>query len=88
MTTFSMLSISNGVIFYKNWILHSKHSNYLVKCLVVICMLKATTGRVRLFAICTIIDILKYENTKQYMYKTNYVLLHHSRTYTNVYITI
>ena len=25
-------------------------------------------------------------NTKQYIYKTEYVLLHHSRTFTNVYI--
>ena len=27
-------------------------------------------------------------NTKQYMYKTNYALIHHSRTYNKVYIGI
>ena len=34
------------------------------------------------------IDIFQICNTKQCMYKTKYVLLHHSRTYTNVYIGI
>ena len=51
---------------------------------------RANTGRVRLFAICQIYysRYISMCSTKQYMYKTKYALIHHSRTYTNVYIGI
>ena len=54
-----------------------------------ICMLKASTGLVCLFAICTtFIYYIPICNTKQYIYQTNYAVLSHSRTYNNVYISI
>ena len=57
-----------------------------VECLIVFCLLKANTGRASLlFAQFSSIPIC---NTKQYIYKTNYARLTHSRTYSSVYIGI
>ena len=54
-----------------------------------VCMLKASTGLVCLFAICTaFIYYIPICNTKQYIYQTKYAVLCHSRTYNNVYISI
>ena len=60
-----------------------------VECLGRVCMLKASTGLVCLFAICTtFIYYIPICNTKQYIYQTKYAVLCHSRTYNNVYISI
>ena len=54
-----------------------------------VCMLKASTGLVCLFAICTtFIYYISICNTKQYINQTQYAVLCHSRTYNNVYISI
>ena len=50
-----------------------------------VCMLKASTGLVCLFAICTtFIYYIPICNTKQYNYQTKYAVLCQSRTYNNV----
>ena len=51
-----------------------------------VCMLKASTGLVCLFTFYTIFIYIPISNTKQYIYHTKYTVLHHSRTYNNVYI--
>ena len=54
-----------------------------------VCMLKASTGLVCLFAICTtFIYYIPICNTKQYTDQTKYAVLCHSRTYNNLYICI
>ena len=51
-----------------------------------VCMLKASTGLVWVFAICTTFIYIPICNTKQCIYQTKYAVLYHSRTYNNVYI--
>ena len=55
-----------------------------------VCMLKASTGLVCLFAICStfVYTSIPICNTKQYFYQTKYAVLYHSGTYNNVYIGI
>ena len=53
-----------------------------------VCMLKASTWLLCLFAICTIFIYIPICNTKQYINQTEYAVLYHSRTYNNVYIGI
>ena len=53
-----------------------------------ICTLKASTGPMRLFVICKKYIYSNICNTKQYIYKTDYALRHHSGTYNKVNIGI
>ena len=59
-----------------------------VECLTVFCMLKASTGLVCLFVICTTFIYISICYTKQYIYQIKYTVLYHSRTYDYVYISI